>query len=98
MEKLLGAKVGKLGLDELVLAGLTKYAEEKVLANTFVGNNSLMSGAIKLATAMGINYVADGHKYGKAVALGFGVDGIEDILNSVLGGVLGGQGSSIQGI
>lgn len=80
--KVLG-KVAGLGLDEIAVAGLTKYFEERLLSNTIVGNSNLVSGAVKIAIG---SFLPKRNKYLKAVALGFGIDGIEDILNTLLSG------------
>lgn len=92
--KILGEKVGKLGLGELLVAGLSKYAGERAFAMTPVGNGTLVSGAVKIVAALAGTYASGDNKWGKAVATGVGVDGIEDVLNSVLSGTLGSQGSS----
>ena len=92
--KVLGEKVGKLGLDELVVAGLSKYAGEKLFAMTPVGNGTLVSGAVKIGTAIGTKWFAGDNKWVKASATGIGIDGIEDILNSVFSGNFLGQQSS----
>lgn len=78
--KILG-KVGEVGLDELAIAGVTKYFEEKALSG-IIGNGTLISGAVKLAVGM---FMPKENKYIKAVGLGFGIDGVEDILTALLG-------------
>jgi len=78
-------------------AGVVKYAEEKALA-PFIGNGTLMSGAVKLAAGYGAHHFVGGNQMGDMVALGFTVDGVEDLLTAVLGGglgnILGGGGNS----
>jgi len=85
MAKILG-KVGELGLDELFVTGISKQLGERLLSG-FIGNSTLMSGAIKIAIA---SFMPKGNKYMKSVAMGIGVDGIEDIIVNLLGGVSAG--------
>jgi hypothetical protein len=83
--KELGAKVGSLGIGHIFVAGATKVLEER-LQSGIIGNNTLMSGAIKLVEALAISWVAKDNTWGKAVAIGFGVDAVEDIVTSLIGG------------
>lgn len=76
-------KVGNENIMDIAIAGVTKYFEEKALANTFVGNGTILSGVVKLLSAGAIQGVMK-NKFGKAIALGFGIDGVEDILVSVM--------------
>jgi len=89
MAKILG-KVGELGLDELFVTGISKQLGERLLAG-FIGNSTLMSGAVKIAIA---SFMPKSNKYMKAVAMGIGVDGIEDIVVNLLGGVTATQGAT----
>lgn len=94
MPKILG-KVAGFGIDELAVAGVTKYFEERFLAN-IVGDANLVSGAVKLGIGM---FLPKENKYIKSVALGFGIDGIEDILSTILGsGGIFGEGSVLGSI
>jgi hypothetical protein len=81
--KTLGAKVGQLGLGHLLVAGASAVAVDKFEHNLF-GMGDLVTGLIKVGEGVGISYLADGHSYGKAVAIGVGVNGIMDIVNSFL--------------
>ena len=45
--KILGEKVGGLGLDELFVAGISKQLGERTLA-PIIGNSTLMSERLKL--------------------------------------------------
>lgn len=92
MPKMLG-KVAGLGVDEIAVAGITKYFEERFLASTPIGNANFVSGGAKLLAG---SLIPKSNKYMKAVGLGIGMDGIEDILTSILGGnsmlnIFGGQ-------
>ena len=88
--RLVGAKVsGSVNLADLVGAGIVKYFEERALSGV-IGNGTLMSGAIKLAIAYVARWFMGKGFLGDAVGLGFGVDGIEDILTNFLGGTVGG--------
>jgi len=87
--RLVGAKVsGSVNLADLVGAGIVKYFEERALSGV-IGNGTLMSGAIKLAIAYVARRFMGKGFLGDAVGLGFGVDGIEDILTNFLGGTVG---------
>ena len=98
--KVLG-KVAGLGLDEMAVAGVTKFFEEKLLASTPVGNGNIVSGGAKILIG---SVIPKSNKYWNAVALGFGMDGIEDILSTLMSGNgmnlgnLFGGGSSVQEI
>ena len=98
--KLLGKKVsGDVSYMDLFGAGIVKYAEERTLA-PYIGNGTLKSGLIKLGVGLGARKFIGGGLLGDSVSLGFGIDGVEDILTGVLGsgmvpgiGVGAGQGS-----
>ena len=92
MAKILG-KIGETGIDELFVAGITKYFEEKLLSATPIGNGTLISGIAKLVIG---SVLPKKNKYVKAVAMGFGIDGVEDIITAIFKGRIGlGQTSSI---
>jgi len=84
--RLVGAKVsGAVNFMDLLTAGVVKYFEERALAGV-IGNGTVMSGAIKLAIAyVARRFIGKGF-LGDAIGLGFGVDGVEDILTNFLGG------------
>lgn len=80
-------------------AGAVKYFEEKIIASTPLGNGNLVSGVVKLGIGYGAHHFAGGNQIGDMAAMGFTVDGVEDILTGVLGGnllggLLGGGNSS----
>jgi len=81
MARILG-KVGELGLDELFVSGFSKQLGERFLSG-FVGNSNFISGVAKLIIA---SLMPKSNKYIKAVAMGIGVDGVEDIIINLLGG------------
>lgn len=93
---LLGEKVTSQAPDlvTMVGAGVVKYAEERMLASTFIGNGTLLSAGVKGAISLGAHHFAKGHKIGDMVALAFMVDAVEDGLTAVLGSgnLLGGLG------
>ena len=92
----LSEKIAGLDLLTLGIAGLTKYAEERALT-PLIGNASFMSGAVKIAAALVIQGTAKENKYAKAVALGFGVDGVEDLITAGLNMVGFGANGGNQG-
>jgi hypothetical protein len=94
---LLGEKVTHSAPDYITMlgAGVVKYAEERLLAATPVGNGTLVSGAIKLGIGFGAHHMFGGNKMGDMVSLGFTVDGVEDILQGVIGGgIFGGANAN----
>jgi len=92
MAKLLGKKVaGGIDYMDLFGAGIVKYGEERALT-PMIGNGTLKSGLIKLAVGLGARKFIGRGILGDSVSLGFGIDGVEDILTGVLGGMSGGAG------
>jgi len=97
---LLGEKVTSQAPDLLMMAGagVVKYAEERVLAATPVGNGTLLSAGVKGAISIGAHHFGKGNKYADMVALGFMVDAVEDGLTALLGGTgIGNMFGSIGG-
>ena len=90
MAKILG-KVAGLGLDEIFVAGVSKQLGERTLSG-IIGNQTFMSGAVKLVLA---SLIPKSDKYMRAVALGIGTDGVEDIVVNLLGGVMPTQGYDV---
>ncbi len=88
---LLGAKVTTSPVDytTMVGAGLVKYGEERILA-PYIGNATLMSGAIKGVAGFAAHKFLDGGLIGNSLSLGFTVDAVEDILTALIGGNMGG--------
>lgn len=92
------AASGKITFVDLLMAGGVKYFEERLLT-PYIGNGTLISGAVKIAAA---KYV--GKSLPKPVKLALAIDGAEDIVagifngsaGNLLGGVLGGAGSASQ--
>lgn len=85
---LLGRKVTNSAPDYVTMlgAGVVKFGEERLLAATPVGNGTLISGAVKLGIGYGAHSFIGGNKMGDMVSLGFTVDGVEDVLQAILGG------------
>ena len=90
MTKILEAKGGKLTvIDALMIAGAKSVSER--LLSKIIGNGSLMSGAIKLAGAIGLVSGVKG-KVGDIFGTALMVDGAEDIITSFMGGAITGIG------
>jgi hypothetical protein len=95
LPEILGKKIGGSDLLTIFVAGATKTVEERMLAR-IIGNGTVLSGVIKLAIGgWGIPMVAGSHKSNsivRGVALGFGVDGVEDIIQGLFfgGGIMSG--------
>jgi hypothetical protein len=84
---ILGKNVsGSVDYQDLVTAGVVKFFGEKALAGV-IGNGSIQSGAIKLAGGFMARKFLGRGTIGDAVSLGLAIDGVEDILFNVLGGV-----------
>jgi hypothetical protein len=83
MAKLIPSKLGGVDFEELALASLSKHFGERLLSG-FVGNGTLMSGVVKVAISA---FMPANNKVMRSVALGIGIDGLEDLLVSLLGGV-----------
>ena len=69
---------------DALIVSASKVAEERI-TSPFIGNGTLMSGAIKLVTGVvGVGMIKP--KFGKLISTGFVVDGVEDVLTAFLGG------------
>ena len=95
--KILQPKIEAHGIVDLVAIGVVKNFEER-LTSPYIGNGTLMSGAIKAI----LGGVIDGHggKIGKYVSGAFGVDAGEDLAIGILGlaggaGLGGGAGARV---
>ena len=82
MGKILEPKVEASGFADVAFLGIAKSTTERVLT-PIIGNATLKSGAIKLIGGGVIS--GKGGKVGKALSGGLIVDGIEDIVSSILG-------------
>ena len=90
---ILQAKSGKLNvMDALMIAG-AKSVSERLLAK-FIGNGTIMSGAVKLVGAVTLVSGVKG-KVGDILGTALMVDGAEDIITSFLGGAVANIGSGI---
>lgn len=78
---------GAVDYPTLIGAGLVKYFEERTLA-PFVGNGTLISGAVKGAAGFVAHKYGGGGIVGNSLALGFTVDAVEDGLTAVIGPVM----------
>ena len=96
--KLLGKKVsGGVSYLDLIGAGAVKYGEERLLA-PYIGNGTIKSGLIKLGIGLGSKRFIGAGLGRDSLSLGFGIDGVEDIITGVLGsGMVPGVGGAGQG-
>lgn len=78
---------GNVDYVDLVGAGLVKYFGERALTPV-IGNGTLMSGAVKLAGGMAARKFLPKGTVGQSVSLGLSIDGVEDLLASVLGATM----------
>lgn len=79
---------GSVDMLDLVTAGAVKYFGERSL-QPIIGNGTVMSGGIKLGSAIAIRSLMPNGRIKDAFSLGLAIDGMEDILFNVLGGVSG---------
>jgi len=87
MAKILEPKVEASGLVDMAMLGVSKIVTER-LAAPIVGNATLKSGAVKMVAGGLIS--GKGGSVGKAISGGLLVDGIEDLVGSLIG-VAGGS-------
>ena len=88
MAKIFGRKIGGgVPIDELLAAGILKPIAEGMLT-PFVGNGTIISGAVKLGTALVIPNIAGSGKIVRIAQLALGVDGAEDLMRGLLGGIM----------
>jgi hypothetical protein len=89
MAKLLKERIGGSPLLTIFVAGATKAIEEPLLAG-LIGDATVLSGAVKLFLGGWlIPYFAGQHKSNNIVngiSLGFGIDGVEDIIRGLFFG------------
>ena len=67
-------------------AGVIKYAEERLLATTAIGNGTYMSGAIKLGIGAVAKEIGGNSMISDAAAIAFITDGVEDIITNFMSG------------
>jgi len=92
--------VGPTNVQTLAIAGITKYSAERAMTPV-VGNANFVSGGVKLGTALVADSFMGSNAMGRGVALGVGIDGIEDLLTASLNqtGIGGGsQSGSSRGV
>lgn len=77
---------GSVDMLDLVTAGAVKYFGEKSL-QPIIGNGTVMSGGIKLGTAIAIRSLMPNGRIKDAFSLGLAIDGMEDILFNLLSGI-----------
>jgi hypothetical protein len=90
-------KIAEMKISSLFIAGVTKSVEERLLAPV-IGNANVVSGLVKLGIAFGIPKLSKA-EWVSSIALGFAVDGVEDLVTSFTGGqgVVGGVLSNLGG-
>ena len=67
-------------------AGVIKYLEERLLATTAIGNQTYMSGAIKLGIGAVAKEIGGSSMISDAAAIAFITDGVEDIITNFMAG------------
>jgi len=78
-------KVGGYDIGTIFIASAAKNIEERILS-PIIGDGTIISGAIKLGIGLFLPKLAGSGKIQNAVALGFGIDGVDDIFTGFLGG------------
>lgn len=81
-KKIMDSDIGPTNLKQLALAGVVKYGAERALMPV-VGDGNFISAGTKIAGALTVDAVAGDNLIGSSVALGVGIDGIEDLFYSV---------------
>ncbi len=79
---------GNVDYYDLFTAGAVKFFAEKAL-QPVIGNGTIQSGAIKLAGGFMARKFLGRSIIGDGVSLGLAIDGVEDILFNVMGGIGG---------
>jgi hypothetical protein len=87
---------GSVDIVDLVTAGTVKYFGERALTG-IIGNGTVMSGGIKLGSAIAIRSLIPNGRIKDAISLGLAIDGMEDILFNVLGGSIGSTNNNNEG-
>lgn len=80
-----GKAIPSLSYLDLVAAGVFKSVEETVLT-PYIGNGTLMSGAIKLAAGYVCKEMAPPGLVRNATSAGFTIDGVEDVIYAFTSG------------
>jgi len=91
MPRLIKGKVsGAVSYADLFGAGIVKAIEERALSPV-VGNATLVSGGVKLAIGLIARKFLGRGVFGDSISLGFGIDGVEDIITAVITGRMSGM-------
>lgn len=77
---------GNVDYYDLITAGTVKFFAEKAL-QPVIGNGTIQSGAIKLASGFMARKFLGRGLIGDGLSLGLAIDGVEDILFNVMGGI-----------
>lgn len=95
MAKIFGKKIGGgVPVDELLGAGALKPIIEGMLT-PYLGNGNIISGAVKLGGALVLPSVGGNSKLVRITQLAIGVDGAEDLMRGLLGGVMPAIGGGV---
>lgn len=89
---LIPKKAGGFNIMDAFLVAGSKIATEQIL-KPIVGNSNYMSGATKIALGYLVPKVYN-NKITKTMATGLVIDGTEDIMYKLIGGVFGGGNSN----
>lgn len=93
MAKILKPKIQASGIMDAFELGVFKTVSERALTPV-VGNSTLQSGAVKLVGGGIINSMSR-NKHVGLFSSAVIVDGIEDVVHSLLGATLGGAGGDV---
>lgn len=91
MGKVTEPKIQASGFMDVLALGIAKTTTERILTPV-IGNASVKSGIMKMAGGAVLS--GKGGMAGKAISGGLVVDGIEDLVTSVLGGKMGSSGGN----
>lgn len=86
-------KAGGVPLVTLAVAGISKPFMEGMIARTPIGNGTLISGGAKLIGALAVRKFAGSNTLANGIQIGLAVDGMEDIIQGVMGGGIFGGGT-----
>lgn len=89
-------EVGEFSLGEAFAIGISKSLTEQILL-PYIGNSNYKSGAVKLAGAYIIPKYVLKNKYGKIIGTGLAVDGVEDMLRSIMPMIIGSAAPNTSG-
>jgi len=77
--------VGGVDIGTVFIASIAKNLQERLL-RPIIGDGTIISGALKVGLGFLLPKVIGHGKIQNAVCLGFGIDGVDDIITGFLGG------------